>query len=589
MKYLCKLIIVSSFLSFSLISVVQSQDRPEGKRIDLHQQIDRAYQEGKITLDQRVLYKFFPADTKGKLPDSDGIDYDQPLKCGTPATSDFHRYRSELSPATISQIESQLDSPTLQNSETHQSDDGYFTIHYETSGEHAVPPEDSDSDGVPDYVEEVAAAADSSYRHEVQRLGYTDPISSGQTYYIYVQNLNVYGLTSSNTTQPNSSYYCGNTDASTCIYVENDFTEGFPPNDDPEGDQIGAIKVTVAHEFKHAIQYEASEWQGETGNWLEMDATLMEEVVYDNVNDYYNYIASDNSIFNNPQRGFYPGSYAEITWALFFEEKFGSQFWVDVWETIKDNSFINMVDAITQQLGSADSYHRNYIESQLWHYASGDNATNQFGFEEAANYPSPSITDNFTGDNEIPDSDSLNTLSANYFDVAPSPFPGSVAFNLSELMNPRAGMGVLAFFDDGDVEPVILFDGQQQLVSYETDWQWEDVDKIGLVAANGSYQQQTQYAFAIQSIDPQVAQVEQNYPNPFNEQTTIRYSITQQRDVQLEVFDALGRKVTTLVDESQSRGIYNEQFDGRRYASGTYFYRLIIDGEVTTKKMTLIK
>jgi len=577
MKYSLQLFFLCSLL-FSLgISTAQSQGQPTPKKVDPFQQIDRAYQQGDITLDQKVLYKFFPSKAKGDLPNNMTLDFDHPLKCGTPATSDFHRHKSELSSSTVNQIESFLSHPTLQASETYQSPDGYFTIHYETSGDHAVPPEDSNTDGVPDYVEEVAAAADSSYRHEVNQLGYTDPIPQGQTYDIEIRNLeDFYGQTVAPGT------------GETYIQIENDFAEGFPPNDDPEGNQVGAIKVTVAHEFKHAVQYEANEWEGETGLWLEMDATLMEEVVYDNVNDYYNYIASDNSIFNNPSSSFYPGSYSDITWALFFEEKFGSQFWVDVWGTIKNNPFISMVGAITTQLGGTDSFNRNYIESQLWHYASGDNATQGFGFEERSFYPTPSISENYRGDVTQP-ADTLNILSAKYFESVQSPFPGGIAFSLSEMLNPRAGLGVLAYFKDGSIEPLIIYSGQQESVFFETNWRWDEIEKLGLVATNGSYHQRTRYALAIQSIDPQIVRVEQNYPNPFNKQTTIRYSIPEQKEVQLEIFDVLGRKVATLVDESQTEGIYKETFNGQNYASGIYFYRIILDGEVTTKKMTLVK
>jgi len=576
-KYLLQLFFLSSFLLILGISTAKSQERSTPQKVNLFQKIDHAYQQGNINLDQKVLYKFFPSKAKGTLPDDDIINIDHPHKCGTPATSDFYRHRSELSASTVNRIKSVLSSPSIQASETYESPDGNFTIHYETSGSHAVPPEDSDSDGIPDYVEEVAAAADSSYQHEVQRLGYTDPIPQGQTYEIQILNLeNIYGRT----VAPG--------DGTTYIDIENDFSEEFPPNNDPDGNQIGAIKVTVAHEFKHAVQYEANEWQGETGNWLEMDATLMEEVVYDNVNDYYNYINSENSIFNNPSGGFYPGSYAEITWALFFEEKFGSQFWVDVWEVIKNNPFISLVDAITTQLGGPDSFNRNYIESQLWHYASGNNANQGFGFEERALYPTPNTSENFTGDVSQP-ADTLNVLSAKYFESAPSPFPGNIAFNLSELLDPHAGMGVLAFFNDGGVEPLIIYNNQQESVFSETNWSWDEIEKLGIVAANGSYQQQTKYALGIQSIDPQMVRIEQNFPNPFREQTTIRYSIPEQKDVQLEIFDVLGRKVATLVNGSKTEGIYKETFDGRNYASGIYFYRIILDGKVTTKKMTLIK
>lgn len=582
MKYVLQLIFMSLFFFLVFTGSLYSQDRPEKKRIDLHQKIDQAYQEGRITLDQRVLFKFFPSKAKGKLLKEYAADFEHPFKCGTPATSDFHRHKSELSPLTVNQIESIQESSILQASETYQSPDGHFTIYYETSGSHAVPPEDIDSNDIPDYVEEVAAAADSSYRHEVQRLGYSDPIISN-SYEIEIVNMqDIYGV----------AYYGITTvqNQTTFIRIENDFAEGFPPNEHPEGEQIGAIKATIAHEFKHAIQYEANQWLGETGRWLEMDATLMEEVVYDNVNDYYNYITSDNSIFNNPSGGFYPGSYAHVSWALFFEEKFGSQFWVDVWQTIIANSQISMVDAITKQLGSVNAFNRNYVESQLWHYASGPaNASPNFGFEESLYYPSPNISKHYTGDISLPAADTLSNLSAKYFEANPSPFPGGISFLLYELLNPNAGLGVLAYFSDGSVEPVIIYNNQQKSIAYDTNWRWDEIDNLGIVVANGSYQQQTKYAFAVRSIDPQTVRVEQNYPNPFRDQTTIRYSIPEQKEVKLEIFDVLGRKVATLVDESQPKGIYTEQFDGQNYASGIYFYRIILDGEVTTKKMTLVK
>jgi hypothetical protein len=561
-------------------STVQSQDRPEKQRGNLHQKIERAYLQGDLSLDQKVLYKFYPAEAKGKLTDTENINYDTPLKCGTLATSDFHRHKSELSPSTLSSIQAKLDTPNMQASETYQSPSGNFSIHYETSGAHAVPPDDTDSDGIPDYVEEVAAAADSSYRHQVQRLGYTDPIQQGQTYDIEIVNMrDIYGI----------DYYgaTATRNQTTFIQIENDFSEGFPPNDD-NNNQIGAVKVTVAHEFKHAIQYEANQWGGETGLWLEMDGTLMEEVTYDNVNDYYNYIVWESSIFNNPSGGFYPGSYEHVSWALYFEEKYGSQFWVDVWKTIKNNPNISMVDALTQQLGGPSSFNQNYIESQLWHYASGNNASSEFGFEERTFYPTPNISKNFNGDISQP-ADTLNKLSAKYFESAPSPFPGGIAFNLSNLVDPKTGLGVLGYFTDGSIEPLIIYNGQQESIYTETDWRWDEIDRLGIVAANGSYQKWTKYVLAVQSTNPQIVRIEQNYPNPFNKQTTIRYSIPEPKDVRLEIFDILGRKVATLVDETQPKGIYKETFDSQGYASGIYFYRIILDGEVTTKKMTLIK
>jgi hypothetical protein len=83
--------------------------------------------------------------------------------------------------------------------------------------------------------------------------------------------------------------------------------------------------------------------------------------------------------------------------------------------------------------------------------------------------------------------------------------------------------------------------------------------------------------------------LEQNYPNPFNPQTMIRYTLVEQVHVQLEVYDMLGRRVQTLVNESQSPGWHTVEFDGSKLSSGMYLYRLAAGGQVTTGRMTLVK
>jgi len=88
---------------------------------------------------------------------------------------------------------------------------------------------------------------------------------------------------------------------------------------------------------------------------------------------------------------------------------------------------------------------------------------------------------------------------------------------------------------------------------------------------------------------PQKITLNQNYPNPFNPTTNIRFGIEQQSDVTLEVFNILGRKVRTLVNERMQKGWHRVSFDGSRLASGTYFYRLIVGQKIQTKKMVLIK
>ncbi|KPQ01090.1 MAG: extracellular S8 family protease [Bacteroidetes bacterium HLUCCA01] len=81
----------------------------------------------------------------------------------------------------------------------------------------------------------------------------------------------------------------------------------------------------------------------------------------------------------------------------------------------------------------------------------------------------------------------------------------------------------------------------------------------------------------------------QNFPNPFNPTTTIRFGLPQEERVQIDVFDVLGRRVTTLAGGDFPAGIHTVQFDARRYASGVYFVRMVAGGVVHSRKMTLIK
>lgn len=83
----------------------------------------------------------------------------------------------------------------------------------------------------------------------------------------------------------------------------------------------------------------------------------------------------------------------------------------------------------------------------------------------------------------------------------------------------------------------------------------------------------------------------QNYPNPFNPATKIKYSIPagKQHSVSLQVFDILGREITKLVNENKPGGAYEIEFDASVLPSGIYFYQLISNNFIQTKKMVLLK
>ena len=90
---------------------------------------------------------------------------------------------------------------------------------------------------------------------------------------------------------------------------------------------------------------------------------------------------------------------------------------------------------------------------------------------------------------------------------------------------------------------------------------------------------------------PQNFKLEQNYPNPFNLGTNIKYSLAEDRitNVQLKVYDILGREIATLVNENKPKGNYSIYFPTNNLSSGVYFYTLKTGDNFDTKKMIILK
>lgn len=83
--------------------------------------------------------------------------------------------------------------------------------------------------------------------------------------------------------------------------------------------------------------------------------------------------------------------------------------------------------------------------------------------------------------------------------------------------------------------------------------------------------------------------ISQNYPNPFNPTTVIKYSIPKNGQVEIKVFDILGREVIQLVNEEKPAGNYEVTFDGANLSCGVYLYKITCGSFSKTKKMILIK
>ncbi|HLR90834.1 MAG TPA: hypothetical protein VK040_07730, partial [Balneolaceae bacterium] len=330
--------------------------------------IESALQSGEITPEEAILQKLYAGFQPEKVEARFADDSGAPIKCMTPYLVEFEQIRDELPLQTLRMGEALIEQAVPVHSESeyvHLSPSGNFALYYQTTGDNAVPEEDSNGSGIPDYIERAAAMADSSWRYQVETIGFHDFVLD-EPYVIRFQRTGYYG-------------YTRQTGGTTEIVIHNTFN-GFPENNHREGNRYGALYAALAHEIKHAIQYAANRWEGDAGrsDWMEMDAVMMEEVVHPDVDDYYNYLmrydrdnddwdrnnTNSNSIFGSPHRGV-PGSYYHATWMLYFYEMYGIEFWRDVWERIGEDwerqqmsdedtrkDYISFLEAVDQQLQS---------------------------------------------------------------------------------------------------------------------------------------------------------------------------------------------------------------------------------------------
>ncbi len=106
---------------------------------------------------------------------------------------------------------------------------------------------------------------------------------------------------------------------------------------------------------------------------------------------------------------------------------------------------------------------------------------------------------------------------------------------------------------------------------------WEDVDALDLPTS------------ADNEVLPATLELRQNYPNPFNPTTQIGYAVPEPTNVRLDVYNALGQQVVTLVNKYKSPGVYEVSFDATTLPSGAYLYRLQTESQTKSRQMLLMK
>ncbi len=111
----------------------------------------------------------------------------------------------------------------------------------------------------------------------------------------------------------------------------------------------------------------------------------------------------------------------------------------------------------------------------------------------------------------------------------------------------------------------------------------------GARLANGSTKWSIEGGFFGEELIPTEFALDNAYPNPFNAATTIAYQLPAASRVNLDIYNVLGQRVTSLVDGNVEAGNHSVTWDASGYSSGIYFYKLSVGDKVFTRRMTLLK
>ncbi len=211
-------------------------------------------------------------------------DIQESARCGMPLKKGLRRDWALLEASTQKVLAKQLASPVLASPATYTSSAGHFRVHYATTGSDAPPLTDLNGNGIPDWVETVAATFETVYAN-YSSLGYHPaPTAGGAPYDLYLLDLapqRYYGVTTSYQPIASASYPNAYT---SWMELDNNFTDSIFSFYTP----LQNLQVTAAHEYHHAIQYGYNYY---FDTWYaEATSTWMEDELFDGVNQLYSYI-----------------------------------------------------------------------------------------------------------------------------------------------------------------------------------------------------------------------------------------------------------------------------------------------------------
>ena len=340
------------------------------------------------------------------------IDSSSTIKCGLPVLA--QQWESDRS------FLLDLTRPVLQKTRMV----GGFRVHYDTVGANVPAMLNVNKQRIPgsheEYIDSVLAIMQTVVATETIILGYTaapqDGIEGGGPEYdIYVEELsNLYGVTIPENqldTKPDGGRF------TSYLEIDNDFIFVFPF----ANKGLPAMRVTLAHEYHHAIQLGSYGFWSRDRYFYEVTSTWMEDVLFTEVNDYLQYLPSH---FLNPQRAFTTSDgateYARCIWGHYLEKRFSPAVMRMSWEEMRNVPSLEAMDNALRSPPFFSTFRSAFTEWSEWNYYTGSRADSVRYYPESPLYPPVNQTIVSITSSTGQSTGSLPAMASRYFDIRSS-------------------------------------------------------------------------------------------------------------------------------------------------------------------------
>ncbi len=473
------------------------------------------------------------------------------------------------------------------------SPSGLFRVHYTDTGRNAAEME---------YVRFVAATFDAVYDFQVNTLGYLPPPADfdvdGPEYDIYIRNWGDYGASTFDmpANDPRRPY-----GYSSFVEMDNDFTHTPTKGYD-------AVRVTAAHEFFHMIQIGYRSYHNTDISSIfmfEAGATWMEDVVYDDVNDYYYYLESFLGNYSDPygdhpvHKSDYASEYGFSLFLFMLEQKYGRPVVRHFWEEF---AHVDVFPALERTLtGHGSQLATQLAEFSLWNFYTGSRADTSRFYPEGHNYPmvEARATQEFSESYTLTGRQTL--MSSKFYKLVPQ-ISGDYAVK-PVFDDPFDWAFTIIVADDDSITHSIVSKGNvsknlQGIRSLSQIW----VAPIFVRIPESDFDlSRSDFQFSVQlgkapSLESRIVDA---VPNPFvpagHRNVNLRFQLaTPQSDVHLTIVNELGVKIARFFMGRLPDGMNQFKWDGKNIngepvVSGIYMFYVEAGGIIGPEKFALVR